>query len=77
MNRIILRCECIDQNSLYNLRLGLLTARDTYNDIAAKLIEIGTNKRMPNEIIDIQTQATRFDDLIAEIGKIPPCESEK
>lgn len=72
-NQTTIQCECIDTNSLVNLRLGLLTARDTYNDIASKLIEIGMNKTSPKEINNLKVQARKFDALVHELDKIPPC----
>ena len=67
-----LDCKCIDIESLANLRLGLITARDTYNDIASKLIGMELRKP-PSQIQNLQEQARKFDVLLHELDKIPPC----
>ncbi len=72
IKEIKLDCKCIDQESLANLRLGLITAKDTYNDIASKLI--GMNLYKPSsEVKNIKEQARKFDALLHELDKIPPC----
>ena len=65
-------CRCIDAESLANLRLSLITAKDTYNDVASKLIGMELHKPSP-EVKNIQEQARKFDALIHELDKIPPC----
>lgn len=70
LEKINIQCKCIDTDSLVNLRLGLLTARDTYNDIASKLIEIN---KTSEDINNLNVQARKFDSLIYELDKIPPC----
>lgn len=65
-------CRCIDVESLANLRLSLITAKDTYNDIASRLIGMELHK--PSiEVKNIQDQARKFDALLHELDKIPPC----
>lgn len=65
-------CKCIDIDSLANLKLGLITAKDTYNDIASKLIGMELHKPSP-EVKNIQEQAKKFDTILHELDKIPPC----
>ena len=65
-------CRCIDLESLTNLRLALITAKDTYNDIASKLIGMELHKPSP-EIKNIQEQARKFDAILHELDKVPPC----
>lgn len=65
-------CKCIDTNSLVNLRLALITTKDTYNDIASRLIKIDLYKPSP-EVKKIQEQARKFDALLHELDKILPC----
>lgn len=65
-------CKCIGAESLANLRLSLITSRDTYNDIASKLIGMELHKPSP-EVKNIQEQARKFDALLHELDKIPPC----
>lgn len=65
-------CRCIDLESLTDLRLSLITSRDTYNDIASKLIGMELHKPSP-EVKNIQTQARKFDALLHELDKIPQC----
>lgn len=62
-------CKYIDINSLADLRLALITARDTYNDMASRLIGIGMELHIPS----IQKQARKFHVLLYELDKIPPC----
>ena len=65
-------CRCIDAESLSNLRLSLITAKDTYNDIASRLIGMELHK--PSiEVKNIQEQTRKFDALLHELDKIPPC----
>ena len=68
----IFDCKCIDAESLANIRLGLMTAKDTYNDIASRLIGMELHKPFP-EVGNIQEQAIKFDALLHELDKIPPC----
>lgn len=65
-------CKCIDADSLANLKLGLITAKDTYNDIASKLIGMELHKPSP-EIKNIQEQARKFDIILHALDKIPQC----
>lgn len=65
-------CRCIDLESLTDLRLSLITSRDTYNDIASKLIGMELHKPSP-EVKNIQEQARKFDALLHELDKIPQC----
>ncbi len=65
-------CGCIDAESLANLRLSLITAKDTYNDVVSKLIGMELHKPSP-EIKNIQEQARKFDALLHELDKIHPC----
>lgn len=72
-------CRCIDLESLTDLRLSLITSRDTYNDIASKLIGMELHKPCTNskscspEVKNIQGQARKFDALLHELDKIPQC----
>lgn len=71
-------CRCIDAESLANLRLSLITAKDTYNDVASKLIGMElqpcTNSQSCSpEVKNIQEQARKFDVLLHELDKIPQC----
>ena len=75
MSRItkpIFRVECIDQESLSDLKIAIITARDTYEDIAEKLkaIDPGTKS-----IENIEDYAKKFHMLIDEIKNIKPCTS--
>lgn len=65
-------CRCIDAESLANLRLSLITAKDTYNDVASKLIGMELHKPSP-EVKNIQEQSRKFDALLYELDKIPQC----
>lgn len=58
-----LDCRCIDAESLSDLRLSLLTSRDTYDDLASRLIGM-----------EIYKKSTEIDNiLLKELEKIPPC----
>lgn len=72
IREIKLDCRCIDIESLVNIRLALITAKDTYNDVASKLIGMELHKPSP-EVKNIQEQARKFDTLLHEFDKIPPC----
>lgn len=61
--RIIIRCECIDRHSLANLKLALVTARDTYEDVAIRFPEL-------------IAEARKIDNLINEFSKVKPCPEE-
>lgn len=65
-------CRCIDIESLTDLKLSLITSRDTYNDIASKLIGMELHKPSP-EVKNIQEQARKFGTLLHELDKIPHC----
>ncbi len=67
----IFRCECIDQESLSDLKIAVITARDTYEDIVKKLK--GTGPEFEKSIQSIEDSAKRFHMLINEIDKIKPC----
>lgn len=56
----IIRCECIDAESLADLKLALITTRDTYRDVATRFPEL-------------RTEARKMDDLLDEFSKIKPC----
>ena len=72
IREIKIDCRCIDIESLTNLRLSLITAKDTYNDIASRLIGMELHK--PSiEVKNMQEQARKFDTLLHELDKIPPC----
>ena len=72
IREIKIDCKCIDIDSLSNLRLSLITAKDTYNDIASRLIGMELHK--PSiDVKNIQEQARKFDALLHELDKIPPC----
>jgi len=73
IREIKLDCRCIDAESLANLRLALLTAKDTYNDVASKLIGFTDIHKLSSDIKNIQEQARKFDALLHEFDKIPPC----
>jgi hypothetical protein len=65
-------CRCIDIESLTDLKLSLITSRDTYNDIVSRLIRMELHK--PSlEVKNMQEQARKFDALLHELDKIPPC----
>lgn len=67
-----LDCRCIDAESLANLRLSLITAKDTYKDISTILM--GTHLHQPSdEVKSVQEQARKFDALLHELDKIPQC----
>jgi len=65
-------CRCIDIESLTDLKLSLITSRDTYNDIASKLIGMELHKPSP-EVKNIQEQARKFDTLLHALDKIQQC----
>ena len=65
-------CRCIDLESLTDLKLSLITSRDTYNDIASRLIRMELHKPS-HEVKNIQEQARKFDALLHELDKIPQC----
>lgn len=65
-------CKCIDIESLADLKLSLITSKDTYNDVASRLIKMALYKPSP-EIKNIQEQARKFDALLRELDKIPQC----
>lgn len=65
-------CKCIDAESLANIRLALITAKDTYNDIASRLIKMESYKPTIN-IENIQEQSRKFHMLLHELDKIPSC----
>lgn len=67
-----LDCKCIDAGSLANLRLALITAKETYNDVASKLIGMELHKPSP-EVKNIQEQARKFDILLHALDNIPHC----
>lgn len=69
----IFRCECIDQESLSDLKIAMITARDTYEDIVEKLK--GTGPEFEKSIESIEDNAKRFHMLTNEIKKIKPCVS--
>jgi hypothetical protein len=72
-NKTRFDCTCIDGESLVDLKLALVTARDLYEDIAKT---IGTTYRSPTgHLVDVhfRERSARFDDLIKELDKIPPC----
>ena len=72
IREIKIDCRCIDIESLTNLRLSLITAKDTYNDIASRLIGMELHK--PSiDVKNMQEQARKFDTLLHELDKIPPC----
>jgi len=56
----IIRCECIDGESLADIKLALITARDTYKDVS---------ERFP----ELREEARKIDNLIDEFSKIKPC----
>lgn len=58
-NRII-KCECIDMESLADLKLALITTRDTYKDIS---------ERFP----EFRSEVRKIDDLIDEFSRVKPC----
>ncbi len=72
IREIKIDCKCIDIESLTNLRLSLITSKDIYDDIASKLIGMELHKPSP-EVKNIQEQSRKFDDLLHELDKIPPC----
>lgn len=73
IREIKLDCRCIDIESLTNLRLALITAKDTYNDIASKLMVMDAYKQSTN-VENIQDQARKFHAILNELDKIPPCQ---
>lgn len=73
INEPIFRCECIDQESLSDLKIAAITARDTYEDIVEKLK--GTGPEFEKSIKSIEDSTKRFHMLINEIDKIKPCTS--
>jgi len=58
----IIRCECIDIESLSDIKLALVTARDTYQDIAMRL-------KSP----ELNAEAKKMNELLDEFSKIKPC----
>ena len=67
-----LDCKCIDIESLANFRIALLTSRDTYDDIASRLIGMNVYKSS-SEVENIREQARKFDILLHALDNIPPC----
>lgn len=64
-------CKCIDIESSSDLKIALLTARDTYNDISTRLMKIGPENS--GAVEKLQEKSKIFHKLITEIEKIPPC----
>lgn len=64
-------CKCIDIEFSSELKIALLTARDTYNDISTRLMKIGPENS--SAIEELQEKSKIFHKLITEIEKIPPC----
>lgn len=56
----IVRCECIDRESLADLKLALVTARNTYKDISTRFPEL-------------RSEARKIDDLLDEFSRVKPC----
>lgn len=55
-----IKCECIDKDTLSDIKLALITTRDTYRDVAMKLPEL-------------KTEVMKIDYLIDEFNKIKHC----
>lgn len=56
----IIKCECIDKESLADIKLALITVRNTYQDVSTKFPEL-------------RTEARKIDELIYEFNRIKPC----
>lgn len=63
-------CKCIDRVSLANLRLSLITAKDTYEDIASKLMRMDPDNQ---SIGTLYEKAIKFHKLLQELDKVQPC----
>ena len=62
------KCPCIDKSVIIDLKLALITARDTYYNRAKKLEEkIGQVSPQEKALIE---KANRFHALISELRKI-------
>ena len=70
----IFRCECIDGESLADMKIALATARDTYQDIAKNLRT--ASPEFIKSVENLEDNARRFDILADEISKIKPCISD-
>lgn len=52
LSKRIIRCECIDGETLADLKFYLITARDTYQDVSERFPELKTGVRKINDLID-------------------------
>lgn len=71
LTKPIFKCDCIDGESLADLKIALTTARDTYQDIAKNLRV--TSPEFIKSVENLEDNAKRFDILVDEISKIKPC----
>lgn len=62
-------CKCIDQESLANLRLSLITSKAAYDEMASKLMRMNLSA----DIRKIREQATKFHKSLQELDKVIPC----
>lgn len=63
-----IRCECIDEKTITDLKLALITARDTYQGVANSL-----KKSSPSQTKTLEDKARDFHILINHVDRIRRC----
>ena len=60
LSKRIIDCRCIDGETLADLKLYLITSRDTYKDVS---------ERFP----DLKEEVKKINELIDEFSRVKPC----
>lgn len=70
-DKLKLKCECIDSETISNIKLALIHTKNDYEN-SAKIEECKAKKSTPRSIALI-SKAKQFHTLLSEIAKIKPC----